>query len=278
MAEDLAQEQPALGPAVGKAPPTRSVPVYRMRFGLAYLVLAAFAGIAVGVAVLLINREEPAEGPAWSSWRPTGRETSYADQIAEYVANRYRLESGNQLAAVMAGPPVVQNLPVQAVMIENRSAVPNAEPQIEVFETGNSVMYTLCGLGDQCSIGEGQTSEEQLQLLRGQALELSLYTFKYVDDADSTIVLLPPDLGDPNNAEDDAAAAIFLRKQDFRRELSQPLARTLSRATPPTVTEFDPREGLIVDRLTEQNLFQYDYQQAPTGGVIIVLAPLTARR
>jgi hypothetical protein len=274
VAAPLAEPEPLVEPRRSREQPR----FYRWRFGVAYLALAVAAGVGVGLAIMIYQRPAEPEGPAWSAWQPTGRETSYADQIADFVAKRYRLESGSQLAGVLAGPPSVQNVPVQAVAIENRSAVANAQPEIEIFETGNSVMYTLCGLGPQCSIREGEPSEERMQLLRGEALELSLYTFKYVDGADSAIVLLPPNLGDPDDPEDDAAAAIFLRKQDFSRELSQPLRQTLTRESPPVVTEFDPREGLIVDRLTEQNLFQYDYQQAPTGGVIIVLAPLTARR
>jgi hypothetical protein len=251
---------------------------YRWRFSLAYLALAAVAGVGVGVAIMIYQRPADVEEAAWSTWRPTGRETSYADQVADFVARRYRSESGNQLVGVLAGPPVVENLPVQAVAIENRSAVPNARPEIEIFQTGDSVMYTLCGLGEQCSIREGEASEERMQLLRRQALELSLYTFKYVEDANSTIVLLPPNLGDPEDPQDDTAAALFLRKQDFGRELGQPLRQTLAEETPPAIAEFDPREALIVDRLTEQNLFLYGYQQVPTGGAIIVLSPLTARR
>jgi hypothetical protein len=266
-------------PLVEPRRPREHPRIYRWRFGIAYLALAAAAGVGVGLAIMIFQRPAEAEEPAWSSWQPTGRETSYADQIAEYVASRYRLESGEQVAPVLAGPPIVESLPVQAVAIENRSAVPNARPQIEIFETGNSVMYTFCGLGGpNCAIQQGQQSDEQMRLLRREALELSLYTFKYVEEADSTIVLLPPNVGDPEDPQDDTAAALFLRKQDFGRELGQPLRQTLAEERPPAVAEFDPREALIVDRLTEQNLFLYGFQQVPTGGAMIVLSPLTARR
>jgi hypothetical protein len=283
MAEDVVEQTVAAPrgepkPLVEPRRPREHSRIYRWRFSIAYLVLAALAGVGVGLAIMIYQRPADAEEPVWSTWRPTGRETSYADQVADFVARRYRSEAGNQLVGVLAGPPVVENLPVQAVAIENRSAVPNARPEIEIFQTGNSVMYTLCGLGEQCSIREGEASEERMQLLRRQALELSLYTFKYVDDASSTIVLLPPDVGDPENPQDDTAAALFLRKQDFGRELGQPLRQTLAEERPPVIAEFDPREALIVDRLTEQNLFLYGYQQVPTGGAIIVLSPLTARR
>jgi hypothetical protein len=255
--------------------------VYRWRFGVAYLVLAVLAGAGVGVAVMLLDRPEERAGPAWSEWKPTGRETSYPDQIADFVGNGYRLPSGSQLAAVIASTPTVSstNVPVQAVVIQNQSALPSAAPDIEIVPTQDSVMYTLCGLGPQCSIAEGEPSAERLQLLRREALELSLYTFKYVDGAASTIVLLPPNLGE--NAEDtsdDEAVALFLQKKDFSRELAQPVRNTLLLATPPQIAELNAREELIVDRLTDPNIFQYQFEQVQTGGAILILAPVNARR
>lgn len=256
--------------------------VYRWRFGIAYLVLAVLAGVGVGVAVMLVERPEDRAGPAWSEWKPVGRETSYADQIADFVGKGYRLENGSQLAAVIASQPRVDtstSVPVQAVVIQNQSALPSADPDVEIVPTQDTVMYTLCGLGAQCSIGQGTPSAERLSLLRREALELSLYTFKYVDGADSTIVLLPPNLGEnAQDPADDQAVALFLQKKDFSRELSRPVRDTLLLAAPPQVAELDAREALIVDRLTDPNIFQYQFEQVQTGGAILILAPVNARR
>lgn len=256
--------------------------VYRWRFGIAYLVLAVLAGVGVGVAVMLVERPEDRAGAAWSEWKPVGRETSYADQIADFVGKGYRLENGSQLAAVIASQPRVDtstSVPVQAVVIQNQSALPSADPDVEIVPTQDTVMYTLCGLGAQCSIGQGTPSAERLSLLRREALELSLYTFKYVDGADSTIVLLPPNLGEnAQDPADDQAVALFLQKKDFSRELSRPVRDTLLLAAPPQVAELDAREALIVDRLTDPNIFQYQFEQVQTGGAILILAPVNARR
>jgi hypothetical protein len=282
VAEDLAREQPVDVPETSEATQVPRAPAqgqFRFRFAFAYLGLAVVAGIAIGLTVILGDRPAEETHVAWSPWEPTGRQTSYPEQIAQHVARGYRLQSGNQLAAVIAGPPAVQDVPVQAVIITHDSPVPSVPSENEIVETRNSVMYTLCGLGRQCSIAEGDPSPEQLQLLQREALELSLYSFKYVDGVESTIVLLPPNLGeDAQDPSDDVAIALFFEKKDFRRELSRPVRLTLLSPTPPQGAELDPREGLVVDRLTEPNLFQYEFQQIQTGGAILVLAPINARR
>ena len=283
MAEDLAREQPVDVPETPEATHVARAPAregqFRFRFAFAYLGLAVVAGVAIGLTVILADRPAEETHVAWSPWVPTGRQTSYPEQIAQHVARGYRLPSGSQLAAVIAGPPAVQDVPVQAVIIRHDSPVPNVPSENEIVETGNSVMYTLCGLGRQCSIAEGEPSPERLQLLQREALELSLYSFKYVDGVESTIVLLPPNLGeDAQDPSDDVAIALFFEKKDFRRELSRPVRQTLLSPTPPQGAELDPREGLVVDRLTDPNLFQYEFQQIQTGGAILVLAPINARR
>jgi hypothetical protein len=256
--------------------------IHRWRFGIAYLALAVVAGLGVGGTILLYERPADPEEPAWSSWRPVGRETSYPDQIADYVGQRYRLPSGRQLAVVAASPPRVttgEPVPVQAVIIQNQSPLPSAAREFEYVRTQDTIMYELCGLGQQCSISEGEPSTERLQLLRREALELSLYTFKYVEGAESTIVMLPPSLGeDPQDARDDQAMALFLQKKDFARELALPVRHTLLRATAPSIARLNPREDLVVKRLTDPNIFQYQFQQAPTGGALVLLAPINARR
>lgn len=287
MAEDVAEHTVAVPraepePLVEPRRPREHPRIYRWRFGIAYLVLAVLAGVGVGVAVMLVERPEDRAGAAWSEWKPVGRETSYADQIADFVGKGYRLENGSQLAAVIASQPRVDtstSVPVQAVVIQNQSALPSADPDVEIVPTQDTVMYTLCGLGAQCSIGQGTPSAERLSLLRREALELSLYTFKYVDGADSTIVLLPPNLGEnAQDPADDQAVALFLQKKDFSRELSRPVRDTLLLAAPPQVAELDAREALIVDRLTDPNIFQYQFEQVQTGGAILILAPVNARR
>jgi hypothetical protein len=252
-------------------PTRRETGVYRLRFSLAYLVLAMLAGVGIGAAVLLLDRPGSDAGVAWSNWTPSGRESSYPSQIADYVSGRYRLPSGNPLVGILAGPPEVQDVAVRAVAIQNDPE--GASDDISIVSTDDSVMYVLCGLGPRCSIREGQPSEQRHQLLRREALELALYTFKY-GDVSSVIALLPPRPA-ANADETDTSTALFFEKKDFKRELERPLRRTLLRAEPPQVAEISSLEGPTIDRLTTPHLFRYEFQQAQEGSAILILAPLS---
>jgi hypothetical protein len=244
---------------------------YRMRFGIIYVLLAAVVGAGLGAFVVLASRPAPPEEAAWSSWRPEGRENAFPVEIAEHVGSQYRLPSGKQLVGVIAGPAEVQELPIRAVVIQHDASTPTKEDDVEVIEVGNSVMYNLCGVGQKCSIAEGQPSQERARLLRREALELALYTFKYVDDVDSVITLLPVNLGDPNTEEDDTSTALFLEKKNFGRQLSAPLTRTLIGEAK---MKLDPVEGQTVDSLTRPNHYLYDIQPTQDLSAILRLIPV----
>ena len=58
---------------------------------------------------------------------------------------------------------------------------------------GNTIAYNLCGIGGKnCAIGIGTPSSARLLLLRREALELALYTFKYVHGVENVVAILPP--------------------------------------------------------------------------------------
>ena len=59
-------------------------------------------------------------------------------------------------------------------------------------------MYSFCGLGTHCSIATGQPSQTRGQLVRREALETALYTFKYIPAINSVIVFMPPQQDIPN--------------------------------------------------------------------------------
>ena len=264
---------PASSEPVVPRPPAeeaRASNPYRIRFGLAYLALAAVVGGAVGSFVVLLMRDGPVDKGAWSSWQPTGRESSFPKQIADYVSGRYRLPSGNPLVGVLASEPEVQagesSVPVAAVAIRNDPE--GDSDDISIVRTDNGIMYQLCGLGERCSIREGRPSADRHRLLRREALELALYSFKYIDEVDSVITLLPP------RKDAQMSTALFFQKNDLREALDRPLSQTLRLQNPPQASEIDPIEGLTIDRLTNSRLFQYEFTQAPAGGAILVLAPV----
>ena len=242
---------------------------YRFRFGILYVVLAAIVGAGIGSFVVLATGDGPAEEEAWSTWRPDGRENAYPTEIAQHVASRYRLPTGKQLVGIFGGPAEVQELPIRGVLIQHDATTPAKQDDVEAIEAGNSVLYTLCGVGQKCAV-EGAASEERARLLRREALELALYTFKYADGIDSVIALMPVDLGDPATEQDDTSTALFLEKKDFGRQLSAPLERTLSGQAG---TELDPAERSLVDRLTQPRHYRYDIQPTQDLGAVLRLAP-----
>ena len=247
---------------------------YRLRFTIVYVLLAAALGVAVGAFTVLITRADPAEPTPWSSWRPEGRENQYPDEIAEHVAAAYRLPSGRQLVGVLAGAAEVRDLPIRAALIQHASSNPTIDDDVEVVEINSSVMYTFCGVGDNCSIAEGESTPERFQLLRREALELALYTFTYVDGVDSVIALLPVDLGDPATEEDDTSSAVFLQKKDVAAALDRPLRETLGGPPPVAGSLLGPDESAVVDRLTSRRSYLYDLEPTQDLGAILRFQPL----
>jgi hypothetical protein len=134
-----------------------------------------------------------------------------------------------------------------------------------VLDSSKSEMYTLCGLGAGCSIATGQATTTRGRLVRREALEVALYTFKFVPSVDSVIAFMPP----PPGAA--PTSVVFLQKGNMTQALDLPLHTTLPLSTPPLPTESDSAESATIDQLTPT--FDYQLTALPTGGAAIVLAP-----
>jgi hypothetical protein len=232
------------------------------------------AGIGVGALLVLVGRGSPASAPDWSAWEPTGSSERRAAQIGDHVGDQYRLPSGKALVAVTyAGPPTVtgpdgSSFQVRALAVRPDTTGGRAEANdIDTLNAQSSVMYTLCGLGTSCSIPEGKPTVERGQLLRREALELALYSFRYLDGVDSTLVLLPP------RADGQAATAVFVERNDVRAELDRPLDQTLTAPLTPGVGEIQADEQRVIDRSTRSRVYEYSYLQAQDGSPIMVLTP-----
>lgn len=248
--------------------------VYRSRFAAFYVLLAVFAGGAVGALLVLVSRGSPAPAPAWSEWAPTGSAERRAAQIGERVSDAYRLPSGKALAPVTyAGPPTVtgpdgSTFEVRALAVRpDTSAGKAEEDDVDTHMAANTVMYTLCGLGTGCSIPEGQPSLERRALLRRESLELALYSFKYIEGIDSVVALLPP------RADGNQATAVFIQRSDVRPELGRRLDQTLTAPLTPGVGEIPAEELRAIDRTTRTRMYEYQYLQAQDGSPIMVLSP-----
>jgi hypothetical protein len=246
---------------------------YRSRFALVYVALALLAGIGIGAFVVLVTRPDPAPPPRWSSWEPTGSSTAQVRQIADRVARQYRQTNGQQLVAALPSEPKVTgsegDVPVSTIAVRpDTSKGQKEESQIDVIPAENSYQYVLCGLGTNCSIKGGTASTERHALLRREALELALYTFKYVDGVETVSVFLPPR---PDGQA--SPTAVFLKRGDVRKELGKPLPQTIG-AKAPAIGKMTREQLAVVNRITEPRLYTYEYQQAQDGSAVLIYDPV----
>jgi hypothetical protein len=247
---------------------------YRNRFAGFYIALAIVAGAGIGALLVLVNQGSPAPAPAWSRWEPTGSAERRIAQISDHVSGLYRLPSGNALVAVTyAGAPFAtgpdgSSFQVNAIAVRPDTTAGRAEEDdIHTVRGANTLMYTLCGLGKFCAIPEGKKTVARGQLLRREALELALYSFHYLDGAESILVLLPP------RADGNGATAVFLERSDLRAELGRPLDETLNTDVAPGVGEIQADEQSVIERTTGSRVYEYGYQQAQDGTPVMVLSP-----
>jgi hypothetical protein len=248
---------------------------YRRRFAVIYGSLALIGGIAIGALLVLITRPDAVPNPAWSSWEPTGSSNAQVLQIADHVAKQYKFQ-GDQLVVALGGPPTITDagntnaeIPIRAIAVRPDTSTGKAEEDdIELIDASQSMEYVLCGLGDGCSISQGAPTEARGTFLRRQALELALYTFKYVDGVDSVTVILPPLPGGQT-----PPSAVFLKRGDVKSELSKPLSQTLAPITP-TIGTIKATELQTLNRITRPRLYQVGYTQAQDASPVLILSPV----
>jgi hypothetical protein len=149
------------------------------------------------------------------------------------------------------------------------------EGDFTTFDAGSTVAYQMCGLGNpqqNCGVASGGSAKSRGELLRREALELALYTLKYVPGTDAVLTYLPP----PSSSQASPTSVLVARK-DVKRALDRPLTRTL---TPKRlVVGQTPADHVEVDKLTLPRLYTYDYQTLPGDGtaILVLTAAITAK-
>ena len=252
---------------------TPAEPPFRSRFGfvLGALIGVALAAVAVGV-LMATDEPDPAPPPdTWSAWQPAAADdVGVAKQIADFVMPRYRY-AGPPLVGVTASGLEVEGVELDGVALQTGETVE--------FLEGDTVMYTLNGLGDAGSIITGKPSIERGVLVRREALELALYSFHYIDGLDMVVALLPPSSEAVKKAreanEQPPLTAMLLRPEELRDRLQIPLTATISPRTPKAkeLTEDNP-ETKVVSSLVSPNVFEVTFQQAQDANAYLVLRPL----
>jgi hypothetical protein len=268
--------------AAGHRSPKVEAP-YRSRFGL---VLGALLGIAIATlaigAAIYVGTGSNGAPDGWSAWKPSADDgVDAAQQIADHVGRKYRLSNGNQLVGVRASELEVFDVPLEVAL---RTAPQGGDIN---FIDGKGLMYTLNGLGPQGSIRDGKSTNERGVLVRREALELALYTFRYIEDVDQVVVFLPPrkltaeeeKLLAAANAKGDTVAAskiepkklaLFFRPGDLEPQLEIPLRATIAPKTPRPET-LQPSESNKISALTENNVFEASFQQGQDQRAFLVL-------
>jgi hypothetical protein len=233
---------------------------YQSRFQLIFGVLLGVGLAAIVATVLVLTGGRSGEDQAavsWAPWHPSASDGQEAvNQIAEHVGQRYTLPSGNQLVGVRGGPLEIARLPV-TVALEQQGNVKILDEK--------GVLFNLCGLGLNCSIKEGKPTVARSLVLRREALELALYTFRYIKNVDQVVVILPPKKGAK------PSYAMFFRRGDVGASLDRPLAATLP-GTPPVPPNVPKAQQMFIDRLTSNNLFAYQPQEGGDAHIYLVLS------
>jgi hypothetical protein len=303
MGGPLAHSESASATRTRPGPALTSPHTHRFRIAtgaLAGLAVAALL-IALGLAAAGRGGGGPRASVAWSQWRPPEAGALGARDIADHIAPQYRISGVDQLAVV-----TVVNLEsaaaqsaAAAAAANGTTASPGSGLQVAIKETaasgqvallpGNTIAYNLCGIGGKnCAIGVGTPSTNRLLLLRREALELALYTFRYISGVNNVVAILPPghttqtsqlSRSLPTKTATSTGkrldVAVLFGRQELSPELAQPLSFTLPEEFPPTVAQMPrAKEAGLVDVITGRGLFSEQLQQAQDGSDLLVLSPL----
>jgi hypothetical protein len=223
--------------------------------------LAALAGLAVFIALPGGGTDG---GQKWSAWTPTTGGQAGAEQIAEHVGVQYRLPNGRQIVNVGVTGLEIQGVPLAVAVRE----APAQGGDIRVFDD-SGVIYHLCGLGPSCAIDSGKPSTQRGLLLRREALELALYSFRYLGDIHQVVVFMPPVKGKT------PSQALFFREGDVARELDRPLTASLSPRVPSVGNVTVAPDTPLVVQITSPKTFDFSLtgDQTSQKGFIVLDPP-----
>jgi hypothetical protein len=162
---------------------------------------------------------------------------------------------------------------VSAILVRSGKAGV-AEERLDVAFPVSGVFYQLAGTAQNRSI-PGQATLARGQLVRRQALELALYTFHSMPQADYVVAFMPPPAG--VSAQSPLFnRAVLLPRAAFGPELQRPLKDVLPpgevKITPSTLTS---QQANGIEALTAGRVFHWDFQQAADQSALLILSPVT---
>jgi hypothetical protein len=244
--------------------PSREIVVNPRRFGLAYFVLAIGVGIAVGLAIVLLGRGGSHHAATHQGFKPKQSGELGAKEIAHHVGIKYREENGAPIAAVVGQRPNFGGIPLSFYFIRPHDAQ-DTKKDVAIFNVGNGIMYTVCGLGKNCATASTETPADT-ELLKREALELTLTTFKSDSDVQTVTTLLPP--------LQQGTLAIIFKRSDLGSWISKPLSTLLPNLGKIKSGEIGTNEAERIDSIEAGALYTYDPVQGADGNAYLKLDPL----
>jgi hypothetical protein len=268
---------PAAAPGRGE----RTTHSRKFRLALIGLVVVCLGSLGAALALSTGRRSHVSTGN-WSSFRPTDSGLAGAQEIADYLAPYYRATAADQLSVVTAVNLKNPASPLQIVVPSTSSS-----GSLIPLPPDSTILYNLCGTGSgDCSIGAGTPSSSRLLLLRREALELALYTFRYIDGTQTVVAILPPGktvqgcvgiCAKPQvkTTTKPLSLALAFDRSELGPWLKRPVKATLPEDLPPTVSQMpNAPEAELVSVLTAHGLFSERVEQAQDGSSVVVLSPL----
>jgi hypothetical protein len=250
--------------------------VHSGRFMIGYMVIVLMVGAAL-VTLAFMSRDSSDSATTAAVGGVPVKEDGFqrAREIATEVARQYRGANGEQIVAVTAQPGEVSGLPLQYIALRHGRNQPLTEGDVSVVEPGQTALYSFCGLaGEQNCALPGEATPERLMLLRREAVELSLYTFKFLPEIQTVVSLLPPVPRGEGQAPQ--TFAIYFQRRHLESVLGEPITKTLPERPPFAEGDIAQGEAEMINRLTETRLFTSSFEQLPTQGVILNLSPPSA--
>lgn len=260
------------------------------RFRVALVALFAGGVVSLGAAMLLSGSGRSTGHGDWSAWAPPDSGLAGAQDIADYVAPLYRATAADQLAVVTAVNLNDPTNPLQVVVpapAGSSGSGSSSSTTLLPLPANSTIVYNLCGEGSaDCSIGVGTPSSARLLLLRREALELALYTFKYLGGIQTVVAILPPGRTvqgctgicpkpqtKPQTKPVDLALAFD--RNELQPWLDQPLRETLPEDLPPTPAQMPTApEAELVSVITAHGIFEEHAEQGQDGSSVLVLSPM----
>jgi hypothetical protein len=247
----------------------REMVVNQRRFGLAYLVLAVAVGVAVGLGIVLIGRSSSHHKTTGvKSFHPTASGELGAKQIAAEVGVKYRQPNGQPLTAVVGERPNYQGAPLSYYLIRPHDA--QYPKDVGYFPVGNGIMYSMCAFSASCTTTAAGNDLQENLLLKREALELSLNTFKFDGSVQTVTTLLPPF----RQGQNLTTFAIIFTRRELARWIHRPMSSLLTKRGPIEPGQIPNSESERINSIEAGTLFTVDPALGPDGNPYFRLDPV----